>query len=397
MSKQTVRDVDVKGKRVLLRVDFNVPLDLNTGAISDDSRIHAVLPTINYLVAEGAKTILCSHLGRPKGKVVEGLRLAPVGQRLSELLGRPVACVPDCIGPEVEKAAQGLSEGDLLLLENLRFHPEEEANDPDFARALAKLADVFVNDAFGTAHRAHASTVGVADFLPAVAGFLLEREIEVMGQALNEPVRPLAVIIGGIKVSDKIRLLENILDRADLLILAGGMVRPFLKYWGHVVGLPPVEDEEVTSAQRVLEKTAAKGVAPLMSSDVVVAREFAADAPSQVVQVTKVPGDWYIVDIGPETIERFSSELRRCKTIIWNGPVGVFEFAPFQCGTRALAELLSSLDATVVVGGGSTAEAVTEFGLAEKVSHVSTGGGASLRFLEGRPLPGVAALRDKEG
>lgn len=397
MTKQTVKDVDVKGKRVLLRVDFNVPLDPSTGAISDDSRIRAVLSTIEYLVAEGAKVILCSHLGRPKGKVVEGLRLAPVGQRLSELLGRPVACVPDCIGPGVEQAVQGLGEGDLLLLENLRFHPEEEANDSDFARALAQLADVFVDDAFGVAHRAHASNVGVAQFIPAVAGFLLEKELQFMGQALHEPVRPFATIVGGSKVRDKIRLLEHILDRVDVLLLGGGMLRPFLKYQGYEPGQPPVEEEELESARRVVEKASANGVHFLLPSDVVVAEEFAADAISRVVPVTQVPPDWHIVDIGPETIERFSAELRRCKTIIWNGPVGVFEFAPFQRGTRALAELLSGLDATVVVGGGSTAEAVTSFGLAEKMSHVSTGGGASLRFLEGRALPGVAALRDKEG
>ncbi len=396
MTKQTVKDIEVKGKKVLVRVDFNVPLD-SKGAILDDSRIRAVLPTIEYLIAGGAKVILCSHLGRPKGKIVEELRLAPVGQRLSELLGRPVTCVGDCVGAEVEKEVGKLKEGEVLLLENLRFHPEEESNDPEFAQALARLADVFVNDAFGTAHRAHASTVGVAKYLPAVAGFLLEKELEALGQALNEPAHPFAVISGGAKVSDKIGLLQNILDRVDFLFIGGGMCCTFLKAKGYEVGRSAVAEEGLALAQQVMEKAAAEGVSLLLPSDVVVAGEFAADALFKTVLITEIPSDCYIMDIGLESVEHFGAVLLSCETIIWNGPVGVFEFPAFQMGTKALAKLLASLDATTVIGGGSTAEAVTALGLAEKMTHVSTGGGAALRFLEGRTLPGVAALRDKEG
>jgi phosphoglycerate kinase len=395
VTKQTVKDIEVKGKKVLVRVDFNVPLD-GKGAILDDSRVRAVLPTIRYLIVGGAKVILCSHLGRPKGKIVEDLRLTPVGQRLSELLEYPVTCVGDCIGAEVEKKVERLKEGEVLLLENVRFHPEEESNDPGFARSLARLADVFVNDAFGVAHRVHASTVGVAKYLPAVAGFLLEKELEVMGQALNKPVHPLAVIIGGAKVSDKIGLLQNILDKVDFLLIGGGMCCTFLKAKGYEVGRSPVAEEGLTLAQQVMKKAAAEGVSLLLPSDAVVAAEFAADSPPKTVPITQVPSDCYIMDIGLESIEHFGAVLLSCETIIWNGPMGVFEFPAFQTGTKALAKLLATLDATTVVGGGSTAEAVTALGLADKMTHVSTGGGASLRFLEGLTLPGVAALRDKE-
>jgi phosphoglycerate kinase len=396
VNKQTVKDIDVKGKKVLVRVDFNVPLD-DKGAILDDSRIKAVLPTIEYLIAAGARVILCSHLGRPKGKIVEELRLAPVGQRLSELLRHPVTCVRDCIGAEVEKEVEKLKEGEVLLLENLRFHPEEESNDAEFAQSLARLADVFVNDAFGTAHRAHASTVGVAKYLPAVAGFLLERELEALGQALNEPVHPFAVISGGAKVSDKISLLQNILDKVDFLLIGGGMCCTFLKAKGYEVGRSSVAEEGLALAQQVMEKAVAKGVSLLLPSDVVVATEFASDVPFETVLITEIPSDCYIMDIGIESIEHFGAVLFSCQTIIWNGPMGVFEFPAFQTGTKSLAKLLASLDATTVIGGGSTAEAVTALGLADRMTHVSTGGGASLRFLEGRTLPGVAALRDKEG
>lgn len=395
MTKRTVKDIEVKGKKVLVRVDFNVPLD-NKGAILDDSRIRAVLPTIEYLIAGGAKVILCSHLGRPKGKIVEELRLAPVGQRLSELLGRPVTCVGDCIGAEVEKEVERLKEGEVLLLENLRFHPEEESNDPEFGRSLARLADVFVNDAFGTAHRAHASTVGVAKYLPAVAGFLLEKELEALGQALNEPVHPFAAVIGGAKVSDKIGLLQNILDKVDFVLIGGGMCSTFLKAKGYEVGRSPVAEDDLALAQQVMEKAAAKGISLVLPTDVVVASEFAADAPFKSVAITEIPSDCYIMDIGLDSIEHFGAALFPCKTIIWNGPMGVFEFPAFQTGTKALTKLLASLNATTVIGGGSTAEAVTALGLAHRMTHVSTGGGASLRFLEGRTLPGVAALQDRE-
>jgi len=396
MSKKTVRDIDVRGKRVLVRVDFNVPVDLETGEISDDTRIRAVLPTIKYLVDNRAKLILCSHFGRPEGKVVEKMRLAPVGERLSQTLGLPVQIAKDCIGPEVEEAAKRLKEGDILLLENLRFHPEEEKNDPSFAQALARLADVYVNDAFGTAHRTHASTVGVASYLPAVAGFLMQRELEIMSKALDEPVRPVAALIGGAKISDKMGVLEHLMDRVDSLLIAGGMGPTFLKALKYGVGKSSVEENKLRLAQSLVEKTAKKGVHLLLPTDVVVADRFAADARSKVVSIADVPSGWYVMDIGPRTIELFEAKLRKCKTIIWNGPVGVFEFPKFAKGTNAIANLLAGLDAITIIGGGSTAEAVQDLGLVDKMTHVSTGGGASLRILEGKALPGVTALLDKE-
>jgi len=396
MNKKTIRDIDVSGKRVLVRVDLNVPLDVEPGAISDDTRIRAVLPTINYLIDRKARVILCSHLGRPDGKVVNELRLAPVAEQLSKLVGKPVAMASDCIGPEVEEAAAKLKDGDVLLLENLRFHPEEEGNDPKFAQALARLADIYVNDAFGTAHRAHASTVGVAEYLPGVAGFLMEKEIGVMDKALNEPVRPFTAIIGGAKISDKIGVLEYILEKVDSLLIAGGMVATFLKALKYDVGKSSIEKEKVDLANLLMEKAAEKGVHLMLPSDVVVADKFATDAKSKTVPVTGVPSGWYVMDIGPRTIELFEAKLRKSKTIIWNGPVGVFEFPKFSKGTDAIANLLAGLDATTIIGGGSTAEAVEEMGLADKMTHVSTGGGASLKFLEGKTLPGVAVLQDKE-
>jgi len=396
MNKQSVRDIDVKGKRVLLRVDLNVPLDPETGEISDDTRVRAVLPTVKYLVDNKAKLILCSHFGRPEGKVVDELRLAPVGERLSQILGLPVQMAKDCIGPEVEEAVERLKEGDILLLENLRFHPEEENNDPGFAQALAQLADVYVNDAFGTAHRAHASTAGVADYLPAVAGFLMQRELEFMSKALNEPERPVAAIIGGAKISDKIGVLEHLMERVDSLLIAGGMGSTFLKALKYGVGQSTVEENKLGLAQWLVEKAAERGVHLLLPADVVVADRFASDARSKVVSITDVPSGWYVMDIGPRTIELFEAKLRKCKTIIWNGPVGVFEFPKFAKGTEALAHLLAGLDATTIIGGGSTAEVVQEMGLVDNMTHVSTGGGASLKILEGKTLPGVAALLDKE-
>ena len=396
MNKKTVRDIDVSGKRVLVRVDLNVPLDIETGDISDDTRIRAVLPSIKYLIDREAKAILCSHLGRPDGKVVDNLRLAPVAEQLSKLLGKPVVMASDCIGPEVEEAVARLTDGGVLLLENLRFHAEEEKNDPKFARALARLADIYVNDAFGTAHRAHASTVGVTEYLPAVAGFLMEKEISVMGKALDEPDRPFAALIGGAKIGDKIGVLEYILDKVDSLLIAGGMSSTFLKALKYDVGQSSVKEDKMGLAQWLMERAAEKGVHLLLPTDVVVADKFSANARSRTVPVTEVPSGWYVMDIGPRTIELFEAKLRKSKTIIWNGPVGVFEFPKFSKGTDAIANLLAGLDATTIIGGGSTAEAVEEMGLADKMTHVSTGGGASLKFLEGKTLPGVAVLQDKE-
>jgi phosphoglycerate kinase len=396
MNKKSVRDIDVKGKRVLVRVDLNVPLDPETGEIGDDTRVRAVLPTVKYLVDNKAKLILCSHFGRPEGKVVDELRLAPVGERLSQTLGLPVQMAKDCIGPEVEEAVERLKEGDILLLENLRFHPEEEKNDPGFAQALARLADVYVNDAFGTAHRAHASTAGVAGYLPAVAGFLMQRELEFMSKALDEPERPVAALIGGAKISDKIGVLEHLMERVDSLLIAGGMGSTFLKALKYGVGQSTVEENKLGLAQWLVGKAAERGVHLLLPADVVVADRFASAARSKVVSITDVPSGWYVMDIGPRTIEFFEAKMRKCKTIIWNGPVGVFEFPKFAKGTEALAYLLAGLDATTIIGGGSTAEAVQELGLVDKMTHVSTGGGASLKILEGKTLPGVAVLLDKE-
>jgi len=395
MDKKTVRDIDVTGKRVLVRVDLNVPQDEKTGAISDDTRIKAVVPTISYLVDKKARVILCSHLGRPKGKPVDAFRLAPVAKRLSEILGKPIATTRDCIGPEVEQAAAGLRDGDILMLENLRFHDEEEKNDAGFSKALAKLADMYVNDAFGTAHRAHASTEGVARYLPAVSGFLLQKEIEVMGKALTNPTRPFASVIGGAKISDKIGVLDNILEKVDILLIGGGMVATFLKAMNQGIGKSSVEDDKLDLAKKLMDKAKTKGVKLLLPVDLVVADKFAADAKSKTVPVNEVPGGWLIMDIGHKTIDVFENELKKCKTVIWNGPMGVFEYAKFSRGTASIAKTLAALKATTIIGGGSTAEAVEEMGLADKMTHVSTGGGASLEFLEGKTLPGVAALQDK--
>ncbi len=395
MDKKTIRDIDVSGKRVLVRVDLNVPLDDETNAVTDDSRVQAVLPTIRYLIDHNAKVILCSHLGRPEGKVVANLRLAPVGTLVGTLLGRAVVTASDCVGPEAEAAVGKLPVGGVLLLENLRFHLEEGKNDPTFARSLAQLADVYVNDAFGTAHRAHASTVGVTQYLPAVAGLLMEKEIDIMGRALSEPARPFAVVIGGAKVSDKIRVLEHLLDKVDVLLIGGGMACTFLKAQKHEIGRSLVEEERLDFASSLVERAKAKGIHLLLPVDVVIGDRFAADASSKAVSVDEVPADWQIMDIGARTVERFEAELKPCKTVIWNGPMGVFEFPKFRKGTEAVAAILANLSGTTIVGGGSTAEAVEEMGFTDKMTHVSTGGGASLEFLEGRTLPGVAALLDR--
>jgi phosphoglycerate kinase len=396
MPKKTVEDVEVTGKKVLLRVDFNVPLNINTGTISNDSRIQASIPTVKYLVDRKAKIIICSHLGRPKGKVVENLRMAPIAQRLSQLINLPVSTASDCIGQEVESKARTLKGGDILVLENLRFHPEEEANDPDFARRLAGLADIYVNDAFGTAHRTHASTVGVAKYLPAVAGFLMKKELEVMGKLLHDPERPLACLIGGAKVGDKIELLQNMLRKVDMLLVGGGMAATFLKTQGYEVGHSLTEDDKLDLANKLLQEAEEMNVPFLLPIDAVVAEEIKDGVPTRVVPTTNIPSGSHIVDIGPQSIELFYSELRKCRTITWNGPMGIYEIPQFAQGTKSIASFLSTLNATTIIGGGSSAEIVQEMGLSDKMTYVSTGGGASLRFLEGITLPGVKVLLDKK-
>jgi len=391
MDKKTIRDINVAQKRVLVRVDFNVPQD-KTGNITDDTRIRAALPTIQYLREKGAKVILCSHLGRPKGKVAEEFRLTPVAKRLSELLGAPVAKTNDCIGPEVEKAVAALKSGDVLLLENLRFYAQEEGNDPAFAKQLSAVADIYVNDAFGTAHRAHASTEGVAHFLPAVAGFLMERELNFLGKATAEPTRPYIAILGGAKVSDKIAVIENLLPKVDQLIVGGGMANTFFKAQGYEIGASLVEDDKVELAKDLLKRGGKKLLLPV---DVVVADAFAADAKHQTVAVDKVPAGWRILDIGPKSVKKFAAALKTAKTVVWNGPMGVFEFPAFAAGTVAIAKALAKSSATSIIGGGDSAAAVEQAGVADKITHISTGGGASLEFLEGQVLPGVAALQDK--
>jgi phosphoglycerate kinase len=393
--KKTVADIDVQGERILLRVDFNVPLDPDDGHVLDDSRIRAVLPTIEYLRERGARLILCSHLGRPKG-VDDSLRLAPVARRLGELLGSPVKTTDDCVGSQVKETAQALGPGDVLLLENLRFHPEEEANDPDFARALASLADVYVNDAFGSAHRAHASTAGVAAYLPAVAGFLMEKELTFLGKALASPDRPFAAVIGGAKISTKMGVLENLLAKVDRLLIGGGMACTFLKAEGLEVGQSLVEEAYLETARQIRERASQRGVMLLLSSDVIVGDRFEADARRQQVSVKAIPAGWQIMDIGEKTAEAFVQALRDCKTVLWNGPMGVIEFEAFSQGSYRLAEAIAGLNATTIVGGGETVAVVERLGLEGKFSHVSTGGGAALEFLEGRELPGVAALADKD-
>ena len=396
MAKKTIRDIEVEGKRVLVRVDFNVPLDMKTGAITDDSRIRAALPTIRYLVDHRAKVILCSHLGRPEGKVVEELRMAPIAQRLSQLTNLPVSTASDCIGADVEKAVSTLKEGDILLLENIRFHTEEEANDPSFAQALAKLADIYVDDAFGTAHRAHASTVGIAKYLPAVAGFLMEKELKALGSLLTNPEHPFGALLGGAKVSDKIGLIQNISDKVDLLLIGGGMAATFLKAQGYEVGLSLVETDKQGLAHELMEAAKRKGISLLVPADVMVANSISAEATGEIVPIADIPTDKSIVDIGPKTVELFSQQIRQCQTVFWNGPMGVYEIPQFARGTKAMVELLASMKATTVIGGGSTAEIVEEMNLTHKMTHVSTGGGASLNFLKGKSLPGVSVLLDKE-
>jgi phosphoglycerate kinase len=390
MSKKTIRDTDVQDKKVIVRVDFNVPLE--GGEVTDDTRIRAALPTIRYLLDHGAAVILMSHLGRPRGKVVEDLRLDPVADRLRELLNRPVKKLDDCIGAEVEAAAAALQPGEVLLLENLRFHAGEEANDPGFARQLADLADIYVNDAFGAAHRAHASTSGIADYLPAVAGLLMEKEIEFLGQAVESPDHPYVAILGGAKISDKIGVIDTLLGKVDTLLIGGGMANTFLLAQGYEMGDSLVEKDSVPTAQQLIQRGGEKLVMPV---DVVIADGFSADANSRIMEVGDVPAGWRILDIGPQTVERFRAELSGVRTVVWNGPMGVFELEPFAAGTRAIAQALADIEATTIIGGGDSVAAITEAGLADRMTHISTGGGASLEFLEGKELPGIAVLEDK--
>ena len=396
MGKMTVRDVDVSDKRVLVRVDFNTPLDEKTGAITDDSRIQVTLPTIEYLIEQGARVILISHLGRPKGEVVDKLRLAVVAQRLSQLLGQQVGVTRDCIGTEVEKSVKSLMGGDVLLLENLRFHSAEEMDSSLFARALAKLASIYVNDAFGTSHRSHASIVRIAEYLPAVAGLLLEKELNNLGGMLKNPVLPFAAVLGGAKISDKVDMLENIMGKVGHLLISGGMAATFLKAKSYEIGKSLFEADKLDTAVGLMEKATRNGVKLLLPLDVVVADKISDKAKIKVVSIENIPPDWGIVDIGPQTTKIFCKELRRCKTVFWNGPMGIYEIHHFAQGTKAIAKLLASLNATTIAGGGSTAEVVIEMGLADKMSFVSTGGGALLRFLGGGTLPGVEVLLDKK-
>ena len=395
MEKKTVKDAKVEGKRVLVRVDFNLPLDIRTGTITDDSRIKSALPTIKYLIDHKAKVILCSHLGRPGGKVVERLRMEKVAERLSKLIELPVLSVPDCIGDEVKKAVDNLKDGEIILLENLRFHPEEESNDPKFARTLAELADIYVDDAFATAHRDHASTVGVAKYLPAYSGFLMEKELKTLGKILANPKHPFAALLGGAKVSDKIGLVQNILNKIELLLIGGGMAANFLKVKGYEIGRSKIEIDKLYLAHNILNHIKNNGVSLFLPVDVVVADSIDCQDQGTIVLVDEIPSDKYIVDIGTKTIELFSQQLKKCQTIFWNGPMGIYEIPQFADGTKAMVNLLANHKATTIVGGGSTAEIIEEMNLTDKMTLVSTGGGASLEFLEGKILPGVAVLQDK--
>ena len=393
--KKTVKDVDVRSKRVLVRVDYNVPLDAN-GNVSDDKRITASLPTINYLLEQGARIILCSHLGRPKGEVKKEFSLAPVAKRLKELLPNVnIYFASDCIGEEAQQKAAALKDGEILLLENLRFHKEEEKNDPEFAKKLASLAEIYVSDAFGTVHRAHASTAGVAAYLPAVAGFLIGKELSIMGGALENPERPFVAILGGAKVADKIGVITNLLNKCDTLLIGGGMAYTFFKAMGYEIGDSLLDAESIDLAKQLMETAKEKGVKLLLPVDTVVAKAFAADAEHMTVAANAIPAGWQGLDIGEKTRELFAAEIKNAKTVIWNGPMGVFEFPEFAKGTEAVAKACAECGGTTRIGGGDSASAVKKLGYADKMTHISTGGGASLEFLEGKVLPGVAALNDK--
>ncbi|WP_242216688.1 phosphoglycerate kinase [Bacillus cereus group sp. BfR-BA-01380] len=394
MNKKSIRDVDLKGKRVFCRVDFNVPM--KEGKITDETRIRAALPTIQYLVEQGAKVILASHLGRPKGQVVEEMRLTPVAARLGELLGKDVKKADEAFGDAVQEMVAAMNEGDVLVLENVRFYAGEEKNDAELAKEFAALADIFVNDAFGAAHRAHASTAGIADYLPAVSGFLMEKELEVLGKALSNPERPFTAIIGGAKVKDKIGVIRHLLDKVDNLIIGGGLAYTFVKAQGHEIGQSLCEDDKIELAKEFMQLAKEKGVNFYMPVDCVIADDFSETANRQVVDIDSIPADWQSLDIGPKTSAIYADVIKNSKLVVWNGPMGVFEMAPYAEGTKAVGQALADAEGTYsVIGGGDSAAAVEKFGMADKMSHISTGGGASLEFMEGKELPGVVCLNDK--
>ena len=394
MNKKTVKDIDLKGKKVFVRCDFNVPMDENQN-ITDNTRIVAALPTIKYLLEQNCKIILASHLGRPKGEVKPEFSLKPVAKELSKQLGKEVIMANDVIGEDAMTKASNLKEGEIMLLENVRFHREETDNDPEFAKKLASMAEIFVNDAFGTAHRAHASTTGIADYIPGVAGFLIEKELKFLGNAINNPERPFVAILGGAKVSDKIGVIDSLLDKVDTLMIGGGMAYTFFKAQGYNVGNSLCEVEKTGLALQAMEKAKEKGVKLLLPIDTKIGKEFKPDTESKTVAWTEIPDEWEGFDIGEKTIEMFKNELQNAKTVIWNGPLGLFEFEQFAIGTNEIAKTLAELDATTIIGGGDSAAAVTKAGLADKMTHISTGGGASLEFLEGKKLPGIECLQDK--
>ena len=394
MNKKTVKDIDLKGKKVFVRCDFNVPMDENQ-KITDNTRIVAALPTIKYLLEQNCKIILASHLGRPKGEVKPEFSLKPVAKELSKLLGKDIIMANDVIGEDATRKAENLKEGEIMLLENVRFHREETDNDPEFAKKLASMAEIFVNDAFGTAHRAHASTTGIADYIPGVAGFLIEKELKFLGNAINNPERPFVAILGGAKVSDKIGVIDSLLDKVDTLMIGGGMAYTFFKAQGYNVGNSLCEVEKTDLALEAMEKAKSKGVKLLLPIDTKIGKEFKPDTESKTVAWTEIPDGWEGFDIGEKTIEMFKNELKSAKTVIWNGPLGLFEFDQFAIGTNKIAKTLAELDATTIIGGGDSAAAVTKAGLADKMTHISTGGGASLEFLEGKKLPGIECLQDK--
>lgn len=396
MNKKTVKDIDVNGKKVLVRCDFNVPIDSETGKITDNRRIRAALPTIQYLLDHNAKVILCSHLGRPKGEFNLKYSLKPVAEELSKLLNKDVKLAKDVIGESAKELTSNMKEGDIVLLENVRFHKEEEQNDPEYSKALASMAEIYVNDAFGTAHRAHSSTTGVADYLPAVSGFLIEKELEFLGGALENPKHPFVAILGGAKVSDKIGVIENLLDKVDTLIIGGGMAYTFYKAQGHHIGTSICEEDKLDLAKSILEKAQEKGVKLLLPVDNHVSSEYSNNGEEKMVDSTEIPDGFMGLDIGPKTIEKFEEAVKDAKTVVWNGPLGVCEFDKFATGTKAVATMLSKLDAITIIGGGDSAAAIEKLGLADKMTHISTGGGASLEFLEGKTLPGIACLQDKE-
>ena len=395
MNKVTIKDIDVNGKKVLLRCDFNVPLDENVN-ITDKTRIVAALPTIKYLLEHNAKLILCSHLGRPKGEVKKEFSLAPVAKELSKELGKEVKLAEDVTGTSAKELTSNMQDGDIVLLENVRFDPREEKNDDSLSKEFAELADIYVNDAFGTCHRAHASTAGVAKFLPSACGFLIEKELKVLGDALNNPVRPFVAILGGKKVSDKIGVIDSLLEKVDTLLIGGGMAYTFYKAQGYNVGNSVCELDKLDLALSLMEKAKQKGVKMLLPVDNKIGKEFKPDTESKIVKFSEIPDDWEGFDIGPETIKMYTEELKNAKTVLWNGPLGLFEFDQFAIGTNEVAKCLASLtDCTTIIGGGDSAAAVTKAGLADKMTHISTGGGASLEFIEGKKLPGIECIQDK--